>query len=969
MAAINAPRLVVTAERPSTTGSWDDLISRNRARSRQSIYAQGLGSESDERRRAQGENRLSGGISEPRSPHDENRDHPAARPRRMVVHHPNQRTSRAFAAHVAALNSSPSPLSMSVSSDALPKSNPNHHRHNNPSTTQASNSADDFDSAPPIAHQPRQSMYARSPRQCDVPAGFDPAFTFAPRPSSYQAHDAVSAPGKRGRIVSWGVMPSTQEDDPAFQMHQQRGPPARNSTGGWQRRPELIKHFRIARSQPNEVFNRLPTEVLRLILHHLQNLHLQGQSTSCATCWMRNCCAVSMCNKKMLQVARAALYEHIQLVGAESPVQKKRYKHVSSTRLVLLRRSLRADHKLAELVRTIKVPALSDDAAIEAKEYHDVVASVIMACPNLERLDGFYPTYDHSHSRLFNALASRAALKEMTWIIDAPWCEPDAAEARTARRSQSRTRHRSMSRSRHQSKSRSSSTATQPRRHTNSRGYLIPDLANQFVLHHTYWKELTNLTIHCLPGANLCTPNDLIAVVTSYLPSLKTLCMSHVPARSFDDQTLLALPKPLTKLSLTHCPGVTASGLAAYASGPMASALETLTLLHQDLDSMAAVVRILFKLPKLTKFNLVQTMAPKLPDDTLVWLMPYLASPCLKTLHWDILESGASDLGRGGSTEADDILARSIMANGFPSLTKLRVPQDPNGMFQALCRPNERIDLPGDRYLNLLVNQASANGPRPVTAAGKNFGRTHTAKPYSYPNSGGVDSMATSDASASGRSSSETGDSGKVFIPSREAGSDLHQARLAAQARIEAARRFPRFEVNVTDEQGQLIESSGLAGFLGDVTSQISYCLTPDVGGTDEHGGLVGIAELLVDGGEDLTEKGDVASRSGAGYGTGCIAHAYARAQALVVEAKQPTLVGKLTKAGKSSKSQSQSQAGDNSSSNSHPENKAKEGCTGRNVYPGMSSSGTVPPSDKKHHGDWYWHVERGRWRGHVDLA
>lgn len=961
MAAINAPRFIVTPERPTTTGSWDDLINRNRGRSRNSTttttYSQVFLSENEQRRWAQGENRkVPSSIGETGS---DNNNHPRAVPgpspsRRMMVHHPDQRTSMAFAAHVASLNGRPSPLSMSVSSDSLPKPNPH-------VDTVYVDALDNF--RPNAHYPPRPSMYPRPQRMSDVP-----------RMADYQLYDAVPpAPRNRMRTVSWsGSTPPNQDELTTQTYHPHRDSPGRNSGGGgWLQRPERIKHFRIPRSKPNEVFHRLPAEVLSLILDHLHSSHLDPQSHSCATCWMRNCCAVALCNKKMLPVARAALYEHIQLVGPDNPAQTKRYKNMHSSRLVLLRRSLRADHKLAELVQSLKVPALAHDAGVDARDYHDVVASIVMACPNLERLDGFYPIYDHGHSRLFNALGSRASLKDMTWIIDAPPSDQDPAEGR-ARRSQSRTsvRRRSQSRGR-QSKSRSSSVAAPSAsvRHINSRGYLVPELANKFVLHHTYWKELTSLTIHCLPGANLSTPNDLIAVVLTYLPSIKTLCLSNVSARSFDDDTLLATSTPLTKLSLTHCPGVTTSGLAAFASGPAASTLETLTLVHQDLDSLAAIVRILSKLSKLSQLSVVQALAPKLSDDTFVWLMPYLASPSLKSLHWDILENGGPS-----STEADDILARSILAGGFPSLRKLRVPQDPGGMFQALCRPNERIDLPGDRYLNLV-------------AGARSHGRAHATNPSSSTHlyhSGDA-------ADGGGRMSSETGDSAKGFLPTREAGSDLHQARLAAQARLEAARRFPRFEINVTDETGQLVESAGLAGFLGDVMSKVAYCLTPEWGGTDERGGLVGVAELLGDGGEDLTDKGDLATRSGAGYGTGCVAHVFSRAQklAMVEAAATSSPSSKLSSGGGNKKltkhgalhgvaaggKHNKSQGGachDSADAGTGP--KTKEGCTGRNggssYY--INNSGDDAPANKKnkhHDRDPAWHTERGRWRGRVEVA
>jgi len=83
--------------------------------------------------------------------------------------------------------------------------------------------------------------------------------------------------------------------------------------------------------------------------------------------------------------------------------------------------------------------------------------------------------------------------------------------------------------------------------------------------------------------------------------------------------------------------------------------------------------------------------------------------------------------------------------------------------------------------------------------------------------------------------------------------SDLHQARLAAQARLEEARRFPRYFIDVIDVRGRVVEKYGVGAFIGTTGSRINYVLTPDAGGTDEGGGLVGVVDMLRDGGEMLS--------------------------------------------------------------------------------------------------------------------
>lgn len=71
-------------------------------------------------------------------------------------------------------------------------------------------------------------------------------------------------------------------------------------------RPTQLRQPRKKRKQ-GEQFAVLPAEVLELIMAELRKLHLELGSSSCATCWMRDCCSVALGSKKWLKFARVAL--------------------------------------------------------------------------------------------------------------------------------------------------------------------------------------------------------------------------------------------------------------------------------------------------------------------------------------------------------------------------------------------------------------------------------------------------------------------------------------------------------------------------------------------------------------------------------------------------------------------------------------------------------------------------------------
>ncbi|KAK1988699.1 hypothetical protein LZ30DRAFT_577636 [Colletotrichum cereale] len=565
-------------------------------------------------------------------------------------------------------------------------------------------------------------------------------------------------------------------------------------------RPSQTSLFR-KKAKPGEIFAKLPGEVLGLILGELKKAHLDNGSQSCATCWMRDLSSISLTARRWCRFARVALYQDIQLVGADSASQKKRHKLTFGTRMMLLRRTLRANPYLAGIVHTVKVP--SPPAGIALEDYHNQVAALIMACPNFERLVGLHPQYNHSFSKLTHALSTRKQLKHMDWIV-----EPSPYQRQ----------HRLKS----SSGGNAADLAQSARDYAVNPGDLQPHQSATFLEWHAGWANLTTLTVHCLPGATL-TPDNLISLALKRLTSLQHLFLSRMPVAAFNDSTLLSLP-PLRTLSLTHVPGVSSSGISALATLPTSQAIQRLTLRHTSLDSLPALARLFSNFTHLEAFTLVQAFAPTLPEDTFIWLMPYLASHSLRKLHWDITGNTTR------ANAADSILARSIAADGFPSLRSLRAPSDPEGIFQALCRPQDRTDSATDRF-------RGPNGP---------------ARSSSFPTPGVNPPVSLKKRSRSSTAPVSPEAGNETY---REC-SNLHVARLAAQARLEAARALPRFFVNVVDEDGTVLEKHGLAGFIGTVESCIKYNLWPDAGAKDELGGLVEMADLMADNGEDVAASG-----------------------------------------------------------------------------------------------------------------
>jgi hypothetical protein len=542
---------------------------------------------------------------------------------------------------------------------------------------------------------------------------------------------------------------------------------------------------------PGESFKRLPEEILLVILGELKKSHLAVGSISCATCWMRDLTNLGLSSRKWWSAARCMLYEDIQLNGVDSAHHTRKFKIKYGVRLKLLRRTLRARPELAEYVKSLKVPSMPDGAKgkKEQEEYLDLVASVIMACPNLERLPGFYPAYNHTFSRLVHALSTRQKLKEAVWVI-------------SSSPSQRQHRYTSLDDAQY------FPSIMAPAR-------LLPEQCVDFLTYHSKWTHLKTLFLHCNPGGNI--DSLLFADVCNLLPSLENLHVSSFPTPAFNDSTLTSLP-PLKSLRLENLSGITANGLSAYACSPGSNTLTSLSLVSLPDVSLPVLARLFSYLKSMTRFTLSQASSPGLPVGTDIYLHPYLASLSLEYLHWEI--TNPSD------EEATDILAKSILYSGFPSLRTIRAPTDSEGTLQKLCKPREKIELPGDRHRDKGSSSAapshvlsSSSLPSPTWStfslghnySGSSFLKSPTRSTFSLK----MDSPICNDRSA-------------------EPGTSLLAARRTAQQRIDAAQTTPQFHIIIWNEWGMLVERQTAGGFIGLVQSRITYSLKPDIDGADQ---------------------------------------------------------------------------------------------------------------------------------------
>ncbi|KAL8933911.1 MAG: hypothetical protein Q9216_006160 [Gyalolechia sp. 2 TL-2023] len=330
-------------------------------------------------------------------------------------------------------------------------------------------------------------------------------------------------------------------------------------------------------------------------------------------------------------------------------MQVRRFKTKFGVRLKLLRRTLRERRVLAQHVREIKVPRLQSGGAATDERNLDLIASLVMACPNLEKLVGFYPVYGHTFNRLSYALSTRPKLSEHVWLIG------------------------------------ENLEITERSRKQLPPGLMDMEQADQFLHFHQSWRSLSTLFL-CSHKQGVLE-RDIFLQTLHRLPALRHLCISNFDMDDFDDATLQSLPHSLHSLRLQNLEGVTFWGLSEFSRTQSAQSITQLSLINLDIKYISAISNLLLRLQRLHRFTLVQECSPEVADGELVF-QPVIASQQLQYMHWDVLTPGSANVN----------LANSICAGGFPSLRTLKAPSDNDGRLQMVCRPRAQVVLPSDKY-------------------------------------------------------------------------------------------------------------------------------------------------------------------------------------------------------------------------------------------------------------------------------
>ncbi|KPI34892.1 uncharacterized protein AB675_2260 [Cyphellophora attinorum] len=348
--------------------------------------------------------------------------------------------------------------------------------------------------------------------------------------------------------------------------------------------------------------------------------------------------------------------------------------------IIHLRRTLRAfPRNIARLVQHLHVPdplipiytshpPFDPNPAYDT--YLSLLASLVMACPNLRTFDGFIPFYNHTFDRLTHALSTRTKLEAHCWLI-AENAEIDA-------------------RAQHQVS-----------------GLMSPAQQAQFMRLHGSWSmsgSLRRLAL-CSPGGRGVLEHDGFVRVLRSFRALQELCMAGFDQDDFHDGTLVqAVPDTVSRLRLEELKGVTMNGLARWSAMPGKGAMEVLALVNMDLEVLK-LGRILGGLERLRGLVVVQNEGEQqcTRDDSEVEggvvMQPVIASASLEWIHWDVAPSRPSSRssGRGRSRQSratsgvtpNQNLALSIQHGGFPRLRRLRAPRDANpiGALQDVCAP------------------------------------------------------------------------------------------------------------------------------------------------------------------------------------------------------------------------------------------------------------------------------------------
>ncbi|KAF2735018.1 hypothetical protein EJ04DRAFT_552221 [Polyplosphaeria fusca] len=603
----------------------------------------------------------------------------------------------------------------------------------------------------------------------------------------------------------------------------------RNST--WRR-------TKLEPSAPSQLFKRLPREVYDCIMGQLEQLHF-AQEQACSSCYLRDLHSLCLTNRAWDRAATAQMYKKVWLLTNEEHPRMPKLKIKGTSRLKLLRRTLRERQALAKLVRELHMPdflILYQNASIEREEIVNLAASIVMACPNLERIAGFHIPYTYQFDRLSHALSTRRNLKERVWLLNENDVDSDTEDDEDPMKDYY---HRAN------------------------------DPTERFLDLNSDHAKLTTLVLH----QQQLRPNPLAfrAIVGTFrqYPSLRHLSLSNLPATTFTNMALNALPRNLQSLRLENLPGINDKGLQRFATSMTPTTLESLMLINLEISDVSIIASFLStRLEHLKRFSLAQHKAPHLPSGAAV---PSLQSKTLTYIHWEIrsqagpIPTHSTPFPSSHTTpsfpfpnsEPFSCLATSLLSNSiknalFPSLLTLRAPHDPQGLLQSLCAPRASALLPSDS--SLLTSPPRSGPPSPGFPPTAPAGYSILAPPPSASSSLHSSKASTTSSISSDRAdspmsptfptaptSSLTNLAPKQLSPLAlnvplTTGMEPARSRLAAQARILEGRRTPFLAVRVTDPAGVVRVDKMVYGFLGELGSRVVYEVRADGGKREREG-------------------------------------------------------------------------------------------------------------------------------------
>ncbi|KAF1365330.1 hypothetical protein EJ07DRAFT_75800, partial [Lizonia empirigonia] len=544
------------------------------------------------------------------------------------------------------------------------------------------------------------------------------------------------------------------------------------------------------------IFKRLPREVYECIVAQLDQVHLQDDQ-ACQPCYLRDLHSLALTSRAWDRAATLQMYRKVYVVGRDDHTRSPKPVTNQPSRLKLLRRTLRERSALARHVCELHLPdfqTLYQQASIEREGIVNLVASLVMACPSLEQLVGFHIPLTQSFDRLSYALATRTKLKERVWILSGPEDgdleEEDDDEADGC--------------------------------------YLAArDPTERFLDLNAGHPLLTTLVLHRTSDDFSPTLNFRAIIGTfRQVPMLQHLSISGLPATSFTNLTLNALPPRLKSLRLENLPRINDKGLQRFATSHLSTSIEKFSLINLEVSSLITITNILSEhFRKLKHFAVVQYRTPDLSSRISI---PNFCCPSLQFIHFEFRSQAGPAIDPFSSPHsrqsmefpfansepisclAISLLAMSIKEGAFPALRRARIPHDPQGKIQALCQPRATALLPSDTSL-FMRSHGFANMVDAHTSQSKAPMKRDSL--INIPLSPRADSAIDSPIFDSSPISS-------ALTPSK--------TRLAAEARILAARKVPFMTVRVFDPEGEVRIDTDIGGFLGDLKSNIIYDLKPD---------------------------------------------------------------------------------------------------------------------------------------------